>query len=254
MTEGEMRVHQVLEPLRSGCGFLTTIPVGFSGGGLERLAAHMWVYVIVAAVIGLIVGGVNSALALMLNASVFVRTALTLVVLYALTGFIHLDGLADIGDGLLKHGTRQERLDVIKEPYVGVGGISFCILGFLLLFASASSIKPAILLPAFVTAEVAAKLSMVQIGSFGKATHKGLGSLFSEKSGIRTFLIALLLACLVSILCFGVVGVLLLVLPIIVSFGLLGLSAVAFGGISGDVIGASNELGRLAALIVISFF
>ncbi len=247
-----MRVHQVLEPLRSGFGFLTTIPVGFHEEGLGRLAAHMWVYVIVGAVIGLIVGSINAALSLVPGISGFVRTALVVIALYALTGFIHLDGLADIGDGLLKHGTRQERLRVIKEPYSGVGGISFCILTFLLLFASAVSIRPSILVPAFITAEVAAKLSMVQIGSFGKATHRGLGSLFSERSGLYTFLLALSLASVVSILCFGVTGVLLLVLPIVVSFGLLGLSNVAFGGISGDVIGASNELGRLAALLVIS--
>ncbi len=247
-----MRVHQVLEPLRSGFGFLTTIPVGFHEEGLGRLASHMWVYVIVGAVIGLIVGSINAALSLVPGISGFVRTALIVIALYALTGFIHLDGLADIGDGLLKHGTRQERLRVIKEPYTGVGGISFCILTFLLLFASAVSIRPSILIPAFITAEIAAKLSMVQIGSFGKATHRGLGSLFSERSGLYTFLLALLLASIVSILCFGVTGVLLLVLPIVVSFGLLGLSNVAFGGISGDVIGASNELGRLAALLVIS--
>ncbi|MGZ4904251.1 MAG: adenosylcobinamide-GDP ribazoletransferase [Halobacteriota archaeon] len=248
-----MRVRQVLEPLRSGFGFLTTIPVGFSEEGLESLAAHMWVYIVVGAVIGLIIGGINSALALVPNISGFVRTALVLVALYALTGFIHLDGLADVGDGLLKHGTMQERLDVIKEPYVGVGGISFCVLAFLLLFASATSIKPTILIPAFITAEVAGKLSMVQVGSFGKATHKGLGSLFSERSGVHTFLLALLLASLASVICFGVRGMLLLILPIAVSFGLLGLAEVAFGGISGDVIGASNELGRLAALVFISF-
>lgn len=247
-----MRVLQVLEPLRSGFGFLTTIPVGFSEEGLKSLASHMWVYVIVGAVVGLIVGGINSALALVPNISGLVRTALILVALYALTGFMHLDGLADIGDGLLKHGTVPERLRVIKEPYIGVGGVSFCVLAFLLLFASATSVKPGILIPAFITAEVAAKLSMVQIGSFGKATHKGLGSLFSEKSGVHTFLVALLLASLASVICFGLRGILLLILPIAVSFGLLALSRAAFGGISGDVIGSSNELGRLAALIVIS--
>ncbi len=252
MTGEEMRVREALEPLRSGFGFLTTVPVGFSEEGLASLAAHMWVYVIVGAVIGLVIGGVNWALTFAPNISVMVRTALTLVALYALTGFIHLDGLADIGDGLLKHGTRQERLHVIKEPYSGVGGISFCILSFLLLFTSATSVKSSLLIPAFLTAEVAAKLSMVQVGSFGKATHKGLGSLFSQKSGGYTFVFALFLALLVSVLCFSLQGVLILALPIIVSFGLLGLSNVAFGGINGDVIGASNELGRLAALIVIS--
>ncbi len=252
MIGGGMRVHKFLEPLRSGFGFLTTIPVGFSEEGLESLATHMWLYIIVGAIIGLVIGGIDNALALVPSITELVRTALILVALYALTGFIHLDGLADIGDGLLKHGTMQERLEVIKEPYTGVGGISFCVLAFVLLFALAVSIHPRILIPAFVTAEVAAKLSMVQVGSFGKATHEGLGSLFSERSGGRTFLLALLLASLVSVICFGLKGILILSLPVAVSFGLLGLSNAAFGGINGDVIGSSNELGRLAALIVIS--
>jgi adenosylcobinamide-GDP ribazoletransferase len=39
--------------------------------------------------------------------------------------------------------------------------------------------------------------------------------------------------------------------PIILSLGLVKLANMAFGGINGDVIGASNELGRLAALIAI---
>ncbi len=247
-----MQARQTLEPLRSAFGFLTTIPVGFSEKGLERLASHMWVYVIVGIVIGLIVGCIDSALVLVPNINGFVRAALTVVALYTLTGFMHLDGLADIGDGLLKHGTVEERLRVIKEPYIGVGGVAFCVLAFLLLFTSVASVRSAVLIPAFITAEVAAKLSMVQIGSFGKATHKGLGSLFSEHSGAHTFLLALFLASLAAVICFGLRGILLLILPLIISFGLLALSKAAFGGICGDVIGSSNELGRLAALIVIS--
>jgi len=246
-----MTSHRVLQSTRSGFGFLTTIPVGFSAEGLESLARRMWIYVIVGAVIGVIAGGVSYALVLVPNMNGLVRAALTLVALYALTGFIHLDGLADIGDGLLKHGTTQERLRVIKEPYVGVGGVSFCILAFLLLFSAVTSIKSAII-PAFITAEVAAKLSMVQVASFGKATHKGLGSLFSERSGALTFAVALLLALFISALCFGLKGIVALLLPIALSFGLLKLANTAFGGINGDVIGSSNELGRLAAFIVIS--
>ena len=246
-----MTSHHVLQSARSGLGFLTTLPVGFSAEGLESLASHMWIYVFVGAAIGVIVGGINDALASAPNMNGLLRAALTLVALYALTGFIHLDGLADIGDGLLKHGTTQERLRVIKEPYVGVGGVSFCILAFLLLFSAVTSIKSAII-PAFITAEVAAKLSMVQVASFGKATHKGLGSLFSEKSGPFTFVVALLLALIISTLCFGLKGIVALLPPVALSFGLLKLANMAFGGINGDVIGASNELGRLTALIAIS--
>ena len=125
--------RRLLDSIRSGFGFLTTIPVGFSEEALDSLASRMWIYILVGAVIGLVVGGISYALTVIPHMSNLVRAALTLVALYALTGFIHLDGLADVGDGLLKHGTMQERLRVIKDPYIGVGGIAFCVLSFLLL-------------------------------------------------------------------------------------------------------------------------
>jgi len=244
--------RRLLDSIRSGFGFLTTIPVGFSEEALDSLASRMWIYILVGAAIGLVVGGISYALTVIPHVSNLVRAALTLVALYALTGFIHLDGLADVGDGLLKHGTMQERLRVIKDPYIGVGGIAFCVLSFLLLFSAVASIKPTTLLPALITAEVAAKLSMVEVASLGKATHQGLGPRFAEKSGLLTFIVALLLAALVAVLCFGVRGLLVLLPPLAVSLGLVKLANKAFGGINGDVIGSSNELGRLVALIAIS--
>lgn len=243
--------QRFINSIRSGFGFLTTIPVGFNQQDLESLASRMWVYVIVGATIGLLAGGISYALTFIPHLNNFVHAGLTLVALYALTGFMHLDGLADVGDGLLKHGTIQERLRVIKDPYIGVGGISFCALAFLLLFSAVTSIKSAALIPAFVTAEAAAKLSMVEVASLGNATHKGLGSRFSERSGPLTLVAALLLAVAVAILCFGVKGIVVLLPSIALSLGLVKLANMAFGGINGDVIGSSNELGRLTALIAI---
>ncbi|MGA3199852.1 MAG: adenosylcobinamide-GDP ribazoletransferase [Halobacteriota archaeon] len=245
--------QRLLDSIRSGFGFLTTIPVGFNEEALDSLASRMWIYILVGAAIGLVVGGISYALTVIPHVSNLVHAALTLVALYALTGFIHLDGLADVGDGLLKHGTMQERLRVIKDPYIGVGGIAFCVLSFLLLFSAVASIKPTALLPALITAEVAAKLSMVEVASLGKATHQGLGSRFTENSGLFTFVVALLLAALVAVLCFGMRGLLVLLPPLAVSLGLVKLANKAFGGVNGDVIGSSNELGRLIALIAISF-
>lgn len=238
--------------IRAGFGFLTTIPLGFNQADLESLTSSMWVYVLVGAPIGLLVGAISYALSLTPNINDLVRAGLTLVALYAITGFIHLDGLADVGDGLLKHGTVEERLRVIKDPYIGVGGIAFCVIAFLLLFSVLTSIKSVALIPALIAAETAAKLSMVGVASFGEATHDGLGSRFSEKSGPLTFIAALALAVAVVVLCLGVKGIIVLLPPIAVSFGLVKLAHMAFGGINGDVIGSSNELGRLTALIVIS--
>jgi adenosylcobinamide-GDP ribazoletransferase len=243
---------RLVNVIRAGFGFLTTIPLGFNQEDLDSLARSMWVYVLVGATIGLLVGVISYALSLTPNINDLVRAGLTLIALYAITGFIHLDGLADVGDGLLKHGTTEERLRVIKDPYIGVGGIAFCIIAFLLLFSVVTSVKSAALIPAFVAAEAVAKLSMVGVASFGKATHEGLGSRFSERSGPLTFIAGLVLAVAIVVLCLGIKGILVLLPPIAVSFGLVKLAHTAFGGINGDVIGSSNELGRLTALIVIS--
>jgi adenosylcobinamide-GDP ribazoletransferase len=245
--------HKILEALRAGLGFLTTIPVGFSARGLEDLANHMYIYVIVGAFIGFLIGIVGRALSFLPSVNIFLQSAIILVALYSITGFIHLDGLIDIGDGLLKHGTMEERRQVIKEPYIGVGGIAFCVLLFLLLFTSIISVR-SILLPALITAEVAGKLSMVEIASFGKATHKGLGSLFSERSTPITFIIALIVALIISFVCLSWRGVVGLLTSTIVASGLLKLADISFGGISGDIIGSSNELGRVVTLLVISLF
>jgi len=243
--------HRMFEALRAGLGFLTTIPVGFSINGLEDLADNMYIYVIIGAFIGSLIGIIGWVLSLFPNVNVFLQSSIIIVALYSITGFIHLDGLIDMGDGLLKHGTMEERRKVIKEPYVGVGGIAFCVLLFLLLFAGIISVRN-ILLPALITAEISGKLSMVELASFGKATHKGLGSLFSEKSTLITFVIALILAFLVSFVCLSWKGAVGLLSATIFAGGLLKLADVSFGGISGDVIGSSNELGRVVALIAIS--
>jgi len=47
-------------------------------------------------------------------------------------------------------------------------------------------------------------------------------------------------------------GLLVLLPPLVLSLGLVKLANMAFGGINGDVIGSSNELGRLIALVAIS--
>jgi len=81
---------------------------------------------------------------------------------------------------------------------------------------------------------------------------RDLDPVFAEKSGLLTFIVALLLAALVAVSLFWRERSARFVAPLAVSLGLVKLANKAFGGINGDVIGSSNELGRLVALIAIS--
>jgi adenosylcobinamide-GDP ribazoletransferase len=64
----------------------------------------------------------------------------------ALTGMLHIDGLADSADGLLPHMQRQRRLEVMSESTVGAYGVTVTTCVLLLRFAALASMAPSILL------------------------------------------------------------------------------------------------------------
>jgi len=120
-----------------------------------------------------------------------------------------------------------------------------------------------------IAAEVSAKQAMLTISAFGRSIHPGLGSIMIDETGFREFAIGLLFSAAVCVLVFAVVGGGMYVSPgagagaglPVLGVAMLG-SAIAlslvvlrtanrnFGGISGDVIGATNEIARLGALLV----
>jgi adenosylcobinamide-GDP ribazoletransferase len=111
---------------------------------------------------------------------------------------------------------------------------------------------------AIIASEVAAKLAMVTIARIGKPAHKGLGSRFLEsakkKRNIVAYLLAILIVCpLLGFTSFG----------IILGFGIILVSVLSgafmervaknvFGGVSGDMIGATNEVVRAVTLVFVA--
>jgi len=61
----------------------------------------------------------------------FIRCTVDILFLAAVTGALHLDGLADSSDGLFSHRPRNRALEIMKDPRVGVMGaiaVVFCVL------------------------------------------------------------------------------------------------------------------------------
>jgi len=107
-------------------------------------------------------------------------------------------------------------------------------------------------------AEVAAKLSMVTIVWIGKPSHKGLGSIFLAKAKKNLNAVAYVMAAVIVFPVFALLGNLLLGLAAVgvvlasvpVAVGMRGVSNRVFGGVSGDMIGATNEVARAVALVM----
>ena len=117
---------------------MTTLPVtlsdDWSTGDSGR--ASVWY-----PLVGLVIGALTWLAwkgAMMLFPSL-VAGMITLVVWVALTGGLHLDGLADCCDGLLASTSVERRLEIMKDPRLGTfGGIGLILVLFLKAAALAS--------------------------------------------------------------------------------------------------------------------
>jgi adenosylcobinamide-GDP ribazoletransferase len=100
-------MNSYLLAFKSGFGFLSTIPVGISMEGIDELMKKIYFYPIVGAVLGLLIGAVAY-----IGQVVFpgpVLAALIMGFIYYITGFNHLDGVTDIGDGFMAHGSFEKK-------------------------------------------------------------------------------------------------------------------------------------------------
>jgi adenosylcobinamide-GDP ribazoletransferase len=75
-----------------------------------------------------------------------VAAGLTVVADLALTGLLHVDGLADSADGLLPQLPRERRLEVMADPAIGAYGVAVTACVLLLRFGALASMEPSILL------------------------------------------------------------------------------------------------------------
>lgn len=229
---------------RDVISFLTVIPAG--GGTIEGAARSSYLFPLAGLVVGAIAGGLGwlaSGYVDPLVAGVLVAAGLAVV-----TGMHHLDGLADFADGLMASGTARRRISAMRDKATGAAGVSSVVLCIAFVVAALSQRSGAELLLAVVISEVAAKYAMVVAAYLGRPAAKGGGALFcgavdGKRLGVATAI------WLVPVLALGVLPA---ALPVVAAVGtaaiLVAVSSRAFGGITGDVLGSVNEIGRAAAL------
>jgi adenosylcobinamide-GDP ribazoletransferase len=103
---------------------------------------------------------------------------------------------------------------------------------------------------AIIAAEVAAKLAMVTIVWLGKPTHTGLGSIFLETAKRKRNIAAYFIAILIAYPLLGFLGVWIVLLSVFLGAMMERVAKSVFGGVSGDMIGATNEIVRAISLFV----
>jgi len=131
----------IWEAFKAGFGFLSVIPVGITMEGIDALMKRLYMYPIVGFLLGIFIGGIAFI------AEMFLPTPLTIIsiilAVYSIIWFNHLDGVADMGDGMTAHGSLEKKRKALKDMSLGIGGVAFAVLLILAFYSSLYALENA---------------------------------------------------------------------------------------------------------------
>jgi adenosylcobinamide-GDP ribazoletransferase len=231
--------------------FLTIMPLpGHREIGPEEVGRSIVYFPLVGLIIGLLLVFLNWLLGLALPASL--TRVLLVAALAAVTGGLHLDGLADTFDGLAVHSTAEERWQAMRDSRSGAFGVISVSCLLIVKFVALNSVPSNVLLPALVIMPVVSRWVMVYgIFAFPYARPSGLGKLFKQGTNQLRFIVATIITLAAALLLGQLAGLGIMAGGWLIAMALAYYFKGKFGGLTGDTYGALNEITEAAALILV---
>lgn len=244
----------MLRELRNLLSFLTVLPFRMDENMLSDCARFMFLFPLIGALIGLLAGLVGWVCLYLLVPSLVVG-ALVLGALLLLTGLHHTDGLLDFGDGVMAHGTPEHKVDVMHDQLTGAGGLTLGMMTLLVTALALTFLGWNVIVQSVIVIEVAAKLAMVVGAWAGKAVHKGMASSFLEAmhggTGNARLVAALVISFAIAVPLLWLNGAIVILAATLTGLIMVAIAHRHFNGVTGDVLGATNELARMVAIVVL---
>ena len=249
----------LLRGLRLAVTLLTAIPLPGRGPGpapsrRDAAAAMAW-----APVVGLLLGGVAGGV-LDLAAHVghtgpLLAAVLAVTALALLTRGLHLDGLADLADGLGSRRPAEEALAIMKRSDSGPFGVVTLVLTLgiqIAALAHAQALGRGV--PAVLAAAVTGRLALTWACRRGVPAARGSGLGVLVAGTVPPAIpAALTAATLGGAWAYGIIILIAVAAGLIASLALTALAVRRLGGITGDVLGALVEVTATVCLLVTAF-
>jgi len=232
--------------------FLTIIPLPFDTRcQKEDLGRATACFPLAGLTIGALLVGLQWLMEPWLNRSL--TAALLITALAAVTGALHLDGLADVCDGLAARGSRERFLAVMKDSNVGAVGAVALVLGLVLKWQALLAVPVGTTWQALLLFPTLGRCAQVLAMTGSQhARQDGLGAAFIQGMAARHLLAALFITVAACLVLLPVQGLIALAAVFAVTFIIKGYFRNRLGGLTGDIIGCICELSEILALIVLS--
>ena len=238
-------------PIRSLLGLLTfstVLPINVFTS-IEYMTKLTWAWPFIHIFIGILAAICGYISLEILHLNSFFAAVIVYAFLMIITGYNHLDGVMDMADGVMVHGEPERKIRVMKDSSVGSGGVATLFLVASLTIAGIYNILDYNFIIGIIICEMLAKTSLLTTALLSKPLTPGIGSYFINETTPSKYFISTAIITTFAFLLGGLVGI----------FGALG--AIISGTIiaviakrnfvlaNGDVLGMSNEVGRLFSLL-----
>lgn len=239
----------MLADLRLAFRFLTRLPIDSADWQIGDLGRAAWAFPLVGVLIGLLCGVVYAG-GRGIGLSPLLAAIAAIAAGCLATGALHEDGLADMADGM-GGADKERRLAIMRDSRIGTYGVIALVLVLVARIGATAALGgTAAVLAALVVAAASGRLAMaVPMALLPAARPDGLGAEAGRPSW-EWLAAAVGLAGLAVALC-GLKGL----VAVAAAFAAALLVALVawrkFGGQTGDVLGAAEQVAEVAALCAV---
>jgi adenosylcobinamide-GDP ribazoletransferase len=234
--------------LLGAVSFLTRVPVGGGVRGQRELAASVPWFPVVGAGVGLAVGAVHAGGRELLPP--LPAATLAVVAGICLTGAFHEDGLGDTADAFAGGWDRDSTVRILKDPRLGTFGVLAVAASLLLRVGLVAALAPGVALAALPAAHALSRAAAVGVmTTFPAAGETGLGASYVLALSRRRALAGVAGGLAVALALLGVTAAWAAAAAALAAALLARLATRRVGGVTGDVLGAVQQLGEVLVLL-----
>ena len=286
--EGRMRninisPSGIIGALKCMLSFFTIIRINVDEKDMEAMDQNFWLAPVIGLVTG-IVGFIACLIFALAGLSNILVPIVAIASVYIFSKFLHFDGLADFGDGMVvSSGNKEDHVRALKDSSVGAGGLGVALTVVLLTLLSYMEFDAIFGMPihnwtfmigvpmAVLSIEVLVKYSQVVAATFGNPGN-GMASNQVRNTDMNSLILSsvltLILLAITTVIGWamirysslgavpipgwhiGLMFVMGFVMAAVVGVLMAHISNKNFGFVNGDVLGATNEISRCAILLV----
>lgn len=242
-----------MKPLRGfsiAVSFLTRIPIRHRTEPDMGLAVP-W-FPVVGLLVGLAVGVSSWMVASTTNPLLGAACGVTIGIL--VTGAFHEDGLADVADAFVGGWNQEDRLRILKDPRHGTYGVVALVASIGIRVIALGSIPLDKISVCAATAHCLSRAGSLGMMLVGKpATSSGLGADYVRGLRRRSALISLVFVIGTSVLLVGPQNATLIIFATFATTTIIKFwSERKISGISGDVLGATQQVNEILILVLLA--